>query len=89
VPQAIRRGLIRQAAARLKPGGRLIYKDMTARSWRTVFNTMHDLAVARELVKYTPVATVEGWARDAGLRLEHTEDFDVLWYGHELRVFSK
>jgi 2-polyprenyl-3-methyl-5-hydroxy-6-metoxy-1,4-benzoquinol methylase len=89
VPQAIRRGLIRQAAARLRPGGRLIYKDMTGRSWRTMFNTMHDLAVARELVKYTPAATVEGWARDAGLKLERAEDFDVLWYGHEMRVFSK
>ncbi|HVU63096.1 MAG TPA: class I SAM-dependent methyltransferase [Phycisphaerales bacterium] len=89
VPQGIRRGLIRQAAARLRPGGRLIYKDMAARSWRTMFNTMHDLAVARELVRYTPVAMVEQWARDAGMRLEKAEDFDVLWYGHELRVFAR
>jgi 2-polyprenyl-3-methyl-5-hydroxy-6-metoxy-1,4-benzoquinol methylase len=89
VPGGIRRGMLRSAAARLRRGGRLIYKDMSARSWRSVFNTMHDLAVARELVRYTPVSMVEAWAEDAGLRRIHTEDFDVLWYGHELRVFEK
>ena len=89
VPQAIRRGMIRQAAAKLRPGGKVIYKDMAARSWRSVFNTMHDLAVTRELVRYTPVGAVEQWASGAGLRLERAEDFDVLWYGHEMRVFSK
>jgi len=85
----VRRSLIRNAAASLRPGGRLIYKDMTSRSWKSLMNTLHDLAVARELVRYTPVATVEGWAAEGGLKLEHAEAFEVLWYGHELRVFVK
>ena len=89
MPAGVRRGMIRHAAARLRAGGRLVYKDMSARSWRSVCNTMHDLAVAGELVKYTPVGIVEAWAAESGLGRVHAEDFEVLWYGHELRVFVK
>ncbi len=89
VPGGIRRGMIRNAAARLRVGGKLIYKDMSARSWRSVCNTVHDLAVARELVRYTPVGMVEAWAGESGLGRVHAEDFEVLWYGHELRVFQR
>ena len=89
LPLHARRTVVHQAASRVRPGGVLLYKDMTPRSWRSLANSMHDLAVAREWVTYTPVASVEAWAQEAGLRLHHAEAFERLWYGHELRVFVK
>lgn len=89
LPQHARRAAVQHAAAKVRPGGALLYKDMTPRSWRSLANSMHDLAVAREWVAYTPAATVEHWAEECGLRLGHAEAFERLWYGHELRVFVK
>jgi 2-polyprenyl-3-methyl-5-hydroxy-6-metoxy-1,4-benzoquinol methylase len=89
LPTAMRRTILQHAAAKVRPGGILLYKDMTSRSWRSIANSMHDLAVAREWISYTPVATIETWASDAGLHLRHAETFKRFWYGHELRVFAR
>lgn len=89
LPAVARRSVVQHGAERLRPGGVLLYKDMTPRSWRALANTMHDLAVARQWVTYTPMAVVEHWARESGLILEHAESFQRLWYGHELRVFRR
>ncbi len=90
VDPSARRGLIAQAASRVRDGGRFIYKDMVDRPrWRAWANQAHDLVMARQIIRYCPVEDVEAWAREAGLTLEHSKDANRLWYGHELRVFTR
>ena len=90
VPPRQREPLIDRAAESIKPGGRFIFKDMCLRPrWRAWMNRLHDMALAREWITYTPIVHVESWITARGLRIIHAEDTSRLWYGHELRVFAK
>lgn len=90
VPPADQAGLIREAAQHVRPGGRLVYKDMGRRPrWKALMNRLHDLALARQWIHYAPIEVVEHWAADAGLRLIHARAADRWWYRHELRVWEK
>ncbi|MBL8757334.1 MAG: class I SAM-dependent methyltransferase [Phycisphaerae bacterium] len=90
VPPAAQPGLIRTAAARVAPEGILLYKDMCRRpAWRALANRAHDLLLARQWITYAPVESVEQWAAEAGLRLEHASFHARFWYGHELQVFRR
>lgn len=90
VPPAHQKSVLLTGASRVTPGGILLYKDMCRRPfWRAAANRLHDLVLARQWIHYAPVEHVEMWAREAGLRLEHSADLNRLWYGHELRVFRK
>ncbi len=90
VPRPHRAALLKHAVDRLRPGGRLLYKDPGHRPrWRAAMNTLHDLVLARELVSYTPLPVVLAWAGALGLRHLHTETINMVWYGHEIAVFEK
>lgn len=90
VPPAAQRSVIESAAARLRPGGRLIYKDMVRRPrWRAAMNRLHDLVMARQWIHYAAIADVERWAADAGLAVVERAAASRWWYGHELRVFER
>jgi 2-polyprenyl-3-methyl-5-hydroxy-6-metoxy-1,4-benzoquinol methylase len=84
-----REGVIHNAAAALKPGGTLIYKDMVPTTWRAWMNRLHDLVMAKQWISYTPAEVVERWATRAGLKLVHRADVNRLWYGHQMRVFVR
>jgi 2-polyprenyl-3-methyl-5-hydroxy-6-metoxy-1,4-benzoquinol methylase len=90
VPKPVRRDVISFAAERVGSGGLFIYKDMVRRPlWRAAANRAHDLVMARQWISYEPVETVEGQCRSLGLELIHRQDINMLWYGHELRVFRR
>ncbi len=90
VPPAHQERAFRDAAARVRPGGRLVYKDMAdTRFPHAHMNRLHDLVMARQWIRYLPVEHAEGWAGDEGLRPAHAEDVTMLWYAHELRVFER
>lgn len=90
VPPAAWKSVLRLAAAKVKPGGVLMYKDMCREpAWRAWANRAHDLVLARQWIRYAPVAQVEVWCKELGLLLEHRENLTRYWYGHELRVFRK
>ena len=90
VPPAGQRAVLKTAASRVAPGGILLYKDMCRRPrWRAAANRLHDLLLARQWIHYLPIEQVEQWATEDGLRLEHAERINMLWYGHELRVFRR
>lgn len=81
---------VREACRRVAPGGRFIYKDMARRPlWRAVANRMHDLVLARQWIHYLPIEVLEDIATEEGLTPELRSDTSRLWYGHELRVFSR
>jgi 2-polyprenyl-3-methyl-5-hydroxy-6-metoxy-1,4-benzoquinol methylase len=89
VPPAERGAVLERACQATAPGGLLIYKDIAPRPrWRALANQLHDLVVAREWVRYTPLGDVARWGRRAGLELRDSRRIDRLWYGHELAIFG-
>jgi len=90
VPRAAKRAFMAAAAARVAPGGRLIYKDIDAApTWRRAMNSLHDLIVARERVTYTPRDRIADWMREAGLVRVDAQTTDTLWYRHTLDVYAR
>lgn len=89
VPSDVAPALFRHAAARLKPGGTLLYKDMYPGSWRSLCNRLHDLLLARQLIHLVPTERVIEWATQAGFELRETKRFNMWWYGHVMCVFVK
>jgi 2-polyprenyl-3-methyl-5-hydroxy-6-metoxy-1,4-benzoquinol methylase len=90
VPRPMRSDLLRMATQRVRHGGVFIYKDMVRKPlWRATANRLHDLIQARQWINYEPIASVEATCRSKGLELIHQDRVNMLWYGHELRVFRR
>ena len=90
VPSARQALFLRELTQCVRPGGRLIYKDMCRRPrWRASMNRLHDLVMARQWINYFPVEQSEAELNAAGLVCTHRADTRLLWYGHELRVFER
>jgi 2-polyprenyl-3-methyl-5-hydroxy-6-metoxy-1,4-benzoquinol methylase len=90
VPAAMQKPFFLQVAARVKPGGMLIYKDMAERPlWRAWANRLHDLVLSRQWIHYVSTEHTLAWAALAGLGAIESEVFTVGPYAHELTVFSR
>ncbi|MBN8731821.1 MAG: class I SAM-dependent methyltransferase [Acidobacteria bacterium] len=77
-------------AARVRPGGWFLYKDMASRPrWMAMLNRAHDLVVAREWIHYVQPDRVERQLAEAGWRLVRSEAWRLLWYSHDLRLFQR
>jgi SAM-dependent methyltransferase len=90
VPREQQAEMFKAVAARVKPGGILLYKDMVRRPrWRALLNWLHDLVVAREWIHYYPIAKIDDAAEEFGFIATYSETVNRLWYGHELRVYRQ
>ncbi len=90
VPPSAQAGVVAQAAAKVRPGGLLLVKDMVTRPWwRAAANHLHDLVLARQWIHTPEGGDIVAWAGAAGLVLERERIDNVLWYGHRLQVFRK
>ena len=90
VPPAEQRRFFAAAAARVRPKGLLVYKDMCERPWWKAWgNRLHDLLLARQWIQYVPLAEVIGWAAEAGFTVLRKEEYTRFWYGHELLVLRR
>ena len=90
IPPDQQAGFFAAAVTRVKPGGRMIYKDMCKRPlWRATANRLHDLALARQWIHYRPMARIHEWAVDNGLEPAYERTYNKLWYGHQLLVLTK
>ena len=90
IPPAAQRGVVERAAAKVAPGGRLIYKDIGPQPhWRAAMNRLHDLVMARQWVRYVEADTVRRWVETCGLRAGPMERINTLWYGHDLLVAER
>jgi 2-polyprenyl-3-methyl-5-hydroxy-6-metoxy-1,4-benzoquinol methylase len=89
VPPAARRDLVFAALARVVPGGLFIYKDMCRRPlFRRLWNQLHDLVLARQLVAVEPIENVVDWIARAGFAPVASERYvGAAVYGHELEVW--
>jgi len=90
VPPSAWKGVLRLAFEKVRPGGVLVYKDMCREpAWRAWANRGHDLLLARQWIRYAPIAQIEVWCKELGMLLEQRENAARWWYGHELRVFRR
>ena len=79
-----------EAAKRVCPGGRLLYKDMCQRPfWQATANRLHDLIIARQWINYVPISVIKSWALSLGFAIEKESFYSKYVYGHEKIVFKK
>jgi len=77
-------------ASRVRPGGRLIYKDISPDPfWKASANRLHDLLLAREWVSYIRADQVIAPLRHLGFTLLQQRTVDTLWYRHQLLIFRQ
>lgn len=90
IPPKAQTEVLRQACAKVKPGGIFLYKDMAERPiWRATWNRVHDLILARQWIHYVPLRKVVQAASAEGLDVEVSESIATWAYAHELAVFRK
>jgi 2-polyprenyl-3-methyl-5-hydroxy-6-metoxy-1,4-benzoquinol methylase len=90
IPRKFQRDVLRQAAAKLSPGGLLLYKDIAPRPlWRATMNRLHDMVVVREWSKYVSAESVREWLEDEGCSQVSRTHIDMLWYRHDFAIFRK
>jgi 2-polyprenyl-3-methyl-5-hydroxy-6-metoxy-1,4-benzoquinol methylase len=90
IPVCDQPAFLAEVATHVKPGGLLIFKDMAMHpAWKRVLNTLHDLVVARQLVRYVPLQRVTAILCERGLELTETENYSALWYAHELALLRR
>ncbi|MCI0465556.1 MAG: class I SAM-dependent methyltransferase [Beijerinckiaceae bacterium] len=89
VPKPLQDEFLKSALARVKRGGRLVYKDMGVRpAWRAVANRLHDLVRAKQLIQYYPMNRAIDLASKHGFGVSKIERYTRLWYQHEIAVFE-
>ena len=90
LPKAKRGNVWEQAAAVLRPGGLMIYKDMArSPSWAALANRVHDLIFYADWIHYADLDGIARLARAGGLVERRREFFSRLWYRHEMAVFER
>jgi cyclopropane fatty-acyl-phospholipid synthase-like methyltransferase len=90
IPPDLQKTFFEQAVARVRPGGRFVYKDMAdAPFFSAALNRAHDLVLARQWISYVPLEDVKAWGEDCGLVLIQERCYTKMGYAHELLVFEK
>ncbi len=84
VPRELWHVLYQAAAARVRDGGLLLYKDMAPRPWWCgLGNRLHDLVLARQWIEYCPLPFVYAALASAGMTPVHHDKWRRYWYAHE------
>jgi 2-polyprenyl-3-methyl-5-hydroxy-6-metoxy-1,4-benzoquinol methylase len=90
IPPAQQRSIFERGLACVRPGGRLVFKDMATRPrWRAAANQLHDLLLARQWIHHVAPEKVIAWAAEAGWRAREHLTIDRLWYRHEAILFTR
>jgi 2-polyprenyl-3-methyl-5-hydroxy-6-metoxy-1,4-benzoquinol methylase len=89
VPQVQQKEFVFKLADKIKPGGRLIVKDIDASSRCVYFNKMHDLIFSREIGNEMSARDVIGLLKEAGLIIEKCKKQRMYVYPHFTIVARK
>lgn len=90
VHRSAQRAVLVEALAHVRPDGLFIYKDMADRPhWQAGWNRLHDLALARQWIRYCPLGDVRAWLDSERFQIAEQARFDRAVYGHELIVAAK
>lgn len=90
VSPTIQQQFLEEAMRRVKPGGKIIFKDI--RSHETFFawaNRLHDLVLARQWIHYMPTEAVAMALKSKGFKLISRKSSTMFWYGHDSIVANK
>lgn len=89
IPPEAQIGVLETAVSKIRPGGRIIYKDMADRPvWMATANRLHDLVIARDWINYLPLKTVHDTLAGMGFSLVEEQRARRLWYMHEMLVME-
>lgn len=90
VPPAAQAEFIARVCRSVRPGGRVIFKDIAPRPrWKAFANRLHDLLMARQWVHYRAPDEVARWLAGNGLEVVESGRWDMLWYGHYFAVAAR
>lgn len=90
IPPPLQEDFLVAAWQRVRPGGRLIYKDMaSAPKLHALANRLHDLLLARQIIHYFPRAKVSARLTSEGGTILHKGEWRRGPYAHELLVIEK
>ena len=90
VPRRLWNTLYQSAAARVRDGGLLLYKDMAADPWWCgLGNRLHDLILAQQWIDYCPLSFVRAELVWAGMTPIYYKEWRKYWYMHQFIVFKK
>ncbi len=73
----------------MRPGQRLVFKDIDAASPLVVCNKLHDYLISGQRAHEVKADTLRLWIEQAGMRIIHFERIRMLWYPHVLIVAEK
>jgi 2-polyprenyl-3-methyl-5-hydroxy-6-metoxy-1,4-benzoquinol methylase len=82
IPRESQEGFIRRLAARLKPGARLVVKEINGAGLLVYWNKLHDLLFAGEVGHELPRTTTSAWLVDCGLELVNSTMQRMITYDH-------
>jgi len=90
IPPVLQHKFFIAAAARVKPGGLFIYKDIAETPvFYSITNRVHDLIFARQWVNYFPIEKLKVTLLDSGFENIGQITRTMYWYKHELIVFTR
>ncbi|MHC1950500.1 class I SAM-dependent methyltransferase [Bradyrhizobium sp. UFLA06-06] len=90
VPPEYRTATFAGCVKRIKSRGFFIYKDMADEPFLNAFlNRLHDIVIAREMIRYLPLEAALDWGANFDLQLILRSQYTKLFYRHELLVFRK
>ena len=92
IPASAQNDTIAQATQRVRPGGRLIVKDIVTRPrWRAAANQLHDLIMTRQWVRHMNEEEIRSAidTRNIAGSWSNILQVNTLWYGHHLMVFER
>lgn len=90
IPPPLQEDFLLAAWQRVRPGGRLIYKDMaSAPKFHALANRLHDLLLARQIIHYFPLVNVIARLTSERGSILHQGEWRRGPYAHELLVVEK
>lgn len=89
VPKNNQEQFLKDLCATMKPGARLIFKDINAASPLVYINKMHDLIFAHEIGNEMTMQRAEDLLRSFGLSISHKEKKRMYVYPHYTLVAQK
>ncbi|GAB6052588.1 hypothetical protein JCM17960_14080 [Magnetospira thiophila] len=90
VPPGDQTEVLRQAAAKVRPGGLFLYKDVGRRPrWRATASILHDLVIARQWIHIPDMAEIQTLMVALGFEQLEFQAINMWWYGHELALFRR
>ena len=82
--------VLEKAAERVKPGGLLLYKDISSEpAWQVWASRIHDLVFARQWIHVPSFERASASIEALGLQVSHYARERIFWYGHEMAVFRR